>query len=343
MCEDSVYQFSADHIIIYDALPDHVLIKGDTVTEKERKKAVGHTLTDRFQSMENLQEAQNVPSINPINLNYYGREQCESGYSFGPFIRTNFVLHFVKSGRGVLRKGDRTYRIGPGQVFLIYPEEETTYKADDRDPWYYMWIGFHGFRSEEFMRRAGLSRKNPVTTCRNVDEIYATMDQLLGYTQLNYVNELLRMSALYRLLALLTENARDSRIPSEDELSADRLYVKAAVNLLINSENKNVKVNDVVKAIGISRSYLTSIFKKEMKVSPQVFLMNFRMETAASLLRSTDRPIGEIAEEIGYADTMSFSKAFKKHYQLTPSQFRELKPELASLTFKGDFTSEHPL
>ena len=317
--------------------------KGDLIMGTEKKKLVGRTQSDQFVSMENLQEAQSVPSINPINLNYYGREQCEKGHTFGPFVRTNYVLHFVKSGWGTLKKGGKTYRIGPGQVFLIYPEEETIYKADDKDPWYYMWVGFHGFRSEEMMQKAGFSRGNPVIACSHVDEIYATMDQLLGYTQLNYVNELLRMSALYHLLALLTEKEGKNRPQTPEELSADQLYVKAAVNLLINSGNKNVKVNDVVEAIGISRSYLTSIFKREMKVSPQVFLMNFRMETAAGLLRSTDRPVGEIAEEIGYADTMSFSKAFKKHYHLTPSQFRQLKPELISMTYKGAFTSEHPL
>lgn len=309
----------------------------------DKKKVVGRTQSDRFQSIENLQEVQSIPSINPINLNYYGREQCESGYSFGPFIRTNYVLHFVKSGWGTLRKGSRTYRIGPGQVFLIYPEEETTYKADIKDPWYYMWIGFHGFRSEEFMQHAGFSPEKPVVTCQHVDDIYSTMDTLLGYTQLSYVNELRRMSSLYHLLAVLIADAGQSHLLPAEEISLDRLYVRTAVNLLINSANKNVKVNDVVDAIGISRSYLTSIFKKEMKVSPQAFLMNFRMETAASLLRSTEMPVGKIAEEIGYADTMSFSKAFKKHYHLTPTEFRQLKPELASLTFKGAFTSEHPL
>ncbi|MBO7710160.1 MAG: helix-turn-helix domain-containing protein [Lachnospiraceae bacterium] len=301
------------------------------------RKEVGWTENDRYWSMENLQEAQSIPSINPINLNYFGKEQCEPGYLFGPFVRTNYILHMVRSGRGTLTKQGQTFRIGPGQTFLIYPGEETIYQADQTDPWYYMWIGFHGFRSEEMMRRAGFSPDSPVLTCRNMDRICETMEELLQYSELNYANELFRMGAMYHLLALIAENGAQvmPQIPSDG--TPDQLYVKKAVNLLINSKESTVKVSDVADAVGISRSYLTSLFKREMKVSPQEFLMNFRMERAGDLLRHTSWSVGEIAEEIGYADTMSFSKAFKNHFHITPSQFRVLKPELVSLTVKGQF------
>ena len=305
--------------------------------ENKYRKEVGWTENDRYWSMENLQEAQSIPSINPINLNYFGREQCEPGYLFGPFVRTNYILHMVRSGRGTLTKRGQTFPIGPGQAFLIYPGEETIYQADETDPWYYMWIGFHGFRSEEMMRRAGFLPDFPVLTCQNMDRICETMEELLQYSELNYANELFRMGAMYHLLALVTENAVQAapQIPADD--SPEQVYVKKAVNLLINSKERTVKVADVADAIGISRTYLTSLFKHEMKVSPQEFLMNFRMERAGDLLRHTTWPIGEIAEEIGYADTMSFSKAFKNHFHMTPSQFRVLKPELVSLTVKGQF------
>jgi len=304
---------------------------------------IGRTESDWYWSLENLQQAQSIPSINPINLNYFGREQCESGFAFGPFVRTNYVLHMVRSGRGTLKKNGKTYRIRAGQAFLIYPGEETFYQADERDPWHYMWIGFHGFRSEEMMRRAGFTLQNPVMTCRNMDKLCETMEELLQYSQLNYVNELLRMGAMYHLMALITENGSGDRTESSEENSADQLYVKAAVNLLINSGDRAVKVADVAQTIGISRSYLTSIFKREMKVSPQEFLMNFRMERAADFLRYTDRPVGEIAEEVGYADSMAFSKAFKNYFRMTPSRYRKLKPELVSLTAKGQYVGENML
>ena len=309
--------------------------------EEKKVVQIGRTETDFFVCMENLQETQEIPSINPINLNYFGSEECTPGYSFGPFVRTSYVLHMISSGRGVLLKGGKSYPIGPGQAFLIYPGEKTVYRADEKDPWSYMWIGFHGFRAEEMVARIGFTPEEPVITCRNMDQICETMNRLLEFKELNYVNELHRMSALYHLIGLLTDNKEE---PVDTRaVDADVQYVRTAVNMLINSVGKQIRVADVAKTIGISRSYLTSIFKREMKVSPQKFLMDFRMEKAASLLRSTDSPIGVVAAEVGYSDPLTFSKVFRKQFGINPSEYRRQKPQLVTYKKAREFKSENYL
>ena len=56
----------------------------------------------------------------------------------------------------------KKYDLVPGQAFIIRPGEETTYKADDEDPWSYMWVGFHGYRSEDFIEAMGYSKDMPI-------------------------------------------------------------------------------------------------------------------------------------------------------------------------------------
>lgn len=75
--------------------------------------------------------------------------------------------------------------------------------------------------------------------------------------------------------------------------------------------------------IGIDRSYLSGIFKEVMKMSPQEYLLHYRVEQAEILLKETDRKIGDIAELVGYADAMTFSKMFKKYKGMSPQQYRE--------------------
>ena len=70
----------------------------------ENSKNIGLTESESFRAMENLQEIQRLPSINPINLNYFGAEQCEKGYVFGSFVRTSYVIHIIRKGKGKLRK-----------------------------------------------------------------------------------------------------------------------------------------------------------------------------------------------------------------------------------------------
>ena len=314
---------------------------------KDIIREIGLTEAEQFRALENLQEIHSYPSVNAINLNYYGEEQCENGYRFGPFVRTSYVLHMVRKGKGIFRKGKETYSIGSGQAFLIYPGEETIYQADEKEPWAYMWIGFHGLKAENMMEKSGFSRAHPVITCKNMEELVRIMEELLEYRELTYVNELLRTGCVYRLMGSLISNAENVPVENangkNEKGSWDSLYVKKAVNLLVNSKDPHVKVEDVAHAIGISRGYLSSIFKKEMKQSPQEFLIRFRMERAADLLRYTDNPVGMIALEVGYTDSMSFSKSFRRHYGMTPSQYRKQSVELVRKQMKGDYFSRNPL
>lgn len=60
-------------------------------------------------------------------------------------------------------------------------------------------------------------------------------------------------------------------------------------------------------------------------MSPQEFLMNFRMKRAGDLLIKSPNTITTIAISVGYRDSLTFSKAFKKFYSVSPTIFREEK------------------
>ena len=311
--------------------------------KKEDERNVGFTESEYFQAMENLQEIQRLPSVSPINLNYFGSEQCMPGYTFGPFVRTSYVLHLIRSGHGRFTARGKVYSLHAGQAFLICPGEKTVYQADQADPWHYMWVGFHGLQAKEMMQRAGFSPDQPVMTCKSIDRLVRIMENLLKAKELTYENDMKRMGYLYLLIGeLISNNATPEKQIREDQ-DTENLYVKTAVDLLINSQNLHMKVNDIARAIGISRGYLTSIFKNQMGISPQEFQMNFRMERAGNLLRSTDNPVGTIAAELGYTDVMSFSKSFRRHFGVSPTQYREQKVVLVTGGEKGSYTSEHPL
>ena len=311
--------------------------------ENEKEKNIGLTRSGSFRAMENLQEIQRMPGISPINLNYFGAEQCEKGYSFGPFVRTSYVIHFIRRGKGRLCKGGSVYEVSEGQAFLIYPGEETTYCADEDDPWNYTWVGFHGFLAEEMTARAGFAPEQPVVRCENMEEILSTMERLLSCCELTYENDLKRTGFLYQLMGLLSENSRAGVLQEDPDECIEKRYVRKAVDLMINAHNPQVKVSEVAGAIGISRGYLTRIFQKEMGVSPQEFLTRFRMERAGDLLRSTKSQISTIALELGYSDVLSFSKSFRRHFGMSPTAFREQKVIVISSEEKGSYTSKHPL
>jgi hypothetical protein len=79
--------------------------------------------------------------LNPV---LFGYEDCAKNHFFGPAIRKYYLLHFVVSGFGKFEIGGKSYSVGPGEIFVIPPDEETYYEADSEHPWHYIWIGFTG-------------------------------------------------------------------------------------------------------------------------------------------------------------------------------------------------------
>ena len=89
-----------------------------------------------------------------------------------------------------------------------------------------------------------------------------------------------------------------------------------------NHFQEDLTVAKLARYVGLNRSYLTTVFQSVLQMSPQQFLMRFRMTRAAQLLRENNLSVGEVARSCGYPDPLTFSKAFKRTLGVTPSRYR---------------------
>jgi AraC-like DNA-binding protein len=72
----------------------------------------------------------------------------------------------------------------------------------------------------------------------------------------------------------------------------------------------------------INRNKLHFGFRQQFGASIHEYQTELRMQAAAHLLRTTDLPIGEIAERTGYQEPTNFTAAFKKHFASLPRDMR---------------------
>ncbi len=82
-------------------------------------------------------------------------------------------------------------------------------------------------------------------------------------------------------------------------------------------------MTDIANYVCINRSYLYTLFKTHLGVSPQDYLANYRISQATELLTVTDLSIESIALSCGYTDPLIFSKVFKTKKGRTPSRYRK--------------------
>ena len=85
----------------------------------------------------------------------------------------------------------------------------------------------------------------------------------------------------------------------------------------------DITLSDVSKNLNYSPSYLSMKFKKELGISFSKDLQKARIEQSMRLLAHTDKPIDEIAAEVGYRDIKTFYTLFKSFSNSSPAKFRK--------------------
>ena len=85
---------------------------------------------------------------------------------------------------------------------------------------------------------------------------------------------------------------------------------------------ENPKVDDIARRVGLSRSRFFEQFRRCAGTSPQHYLDCSRVTIATRLLSTTNRPLIELADELGYGNHSNFTRFFTQHVGVSPSEFR---------------------
>ena len=101
-------------------------------------------------------------------------------------------------------------------------------------------------------------------------------------------------------------------------------YITFIQNHIAQNYQQTITLNEMALLLHLSPPYLSSLFKRRLGCSFTEYLIRFRMNKAAELLRTTKMTVSEIAEDVGYPDSAQFSKIFKKYKGHAPRVYRTL-------------------
>lgn len=90
-----------------------------------------------------------------------------------------------------------------------------------------------------------------------------------------------------------------------------------------NLLNNSLSLQTVADYVGISKNYLSKIFKEEMNINFVDYVTGKKLERARDIYLSTDKKIYEIAEELGYSDWHYLYALYKKEYGYSLSREKE--------------------
>lgn len=100
--------------------------------------------------------------------------------------------------------------------------------------------------------------------------------------------------------------------------------VADAIRFIQENYARDIRLDDIAAAVHLSAFHLSRLFKQATGVSLHQYLVQVRVNAARSLLSagSGQRSLAELASAVGFADQSHLTRQFKRHFGVTPSQFR---------------------
>lgn len=258
-----------------------------------------------------------------VSLSVYnvGYQMCDPLYQWGPGIRDHYLIHYIISGEGYYTTKGVTHHLHSGDSFLVFPNTEVTYYADEENPWEYAWVGFTGSDAAMILQATDFSKKSPIIA--NTPEgssIQKKILQIYDNRGNDYISAVEMTGELYTLLAIYMKNST-----KKSDANTAQSYVQKAIEFITSNYSYPITVEDIASYVGLSRSHLFRSFESVLGESPKEYLTNFRMKQACYLLEHTNLSITAIANSLGFDNSLYFSKIFHKELGSSPKTWRNTK------------------
>ena len=249
-----------------------------------------------------------------------GREVCIADKVVHFTAKDYCLIHYVYSGEGELVAGGKSYRLNPGDCFLIPPGKSATYHSYPDNPWSYFWLGIGGTKSAALLERSGFDEAHPV----HHDAGRQWKKRFEAIYESYFTKGTFGLDALGEALLLLDAMSASSEQPKKDERPAEKGHIQAAKAYIRNNFQFPITITDVSRSVGVNPNYLANLFAKRGEKSPKAYLTEVRMVTAGKLLTEGEASVTEIARAVGYSSPLHFSKAFSAYYGHSPLRHRSL-------------------
>lgn len=254
-----------------------------------------------------------------VNVGY---EKCSSGHRFGPNLREHYILHYVTKGRGSYTVGNSTYSLEKGDFFLIRPNELIDYQANKEDPWEYYWLGFSGEKVDALLSVNGIGKKDYIGKVHKKEFLQSKLEDFLKVDFFDDRKKFKIQSDFFDIFSFFTIFKEE--IEAERHVHKRKQYRESFILYVENYYyREDLTINEISKSMYLNPSYFSQIIKEELGLTALEYLNQYRMNKASMLLTTTALSIDEISQAVGYQNRHSFSRAFKRKFECTPTAYRE--------------------
>jgi AraC family L-rhamnose operon transcriptional activator RhaR len=264
---------------------------------------------------------------------------CEVMHSHD-FIEIAYVI----SGKGRHVLGEQEYKVRSGDLFIINYDMEHGFFSYDKNvnplivyncvflPEFLLTGSFEEKEFHDIAKSSLLKSLNPLeypvgpnihlsdTGFLEIGEIFSKM--LIEYNTRNkgYI-DIIRAYTVELIIKIFRHISGNDKyhinIPNKEFIEKSILYIK-------NNLDKNFNLALLSQKAFLSKNYYSKLFHEYTGMHIRSYIRKLRIDKACLLLKSTDKNVLEISNEVGYKDLKNFYEAFKKITGKTPGDFKKM-------------------
>ena len=226
----------------------------------------------------------------------------------------------LEKGHGVVEFRGKRCKVEAGSLIVLPPGCWHRYKPDPKTGWTTYWIGFGGELADRLIGSADSSSNGDVQSFKNNASIIqlfaATVTDLLANTSRNSFSA---AASIPMLVAALLEAPKGDLKTNDKSTSATlnaQMYITEHLSETIDFEA-------LAQKVGLTYRSFRYLFAKESGLSPLQYQLERRLARAKNLLASSDMPVKDIAETLGFNSTWYFAHFFQKHAKTSPAAYRK--------------------
>jgi AraC-like DNA-binding protein/quercetin dioxygenase-like cupin family protein len=224
-------------------------------------------------------------------------------------------LHYFIGGAGDFITGGRRLEVRPGVLVFSRPDERHAARSHGPDLSFY-WVRFTADGDAELL--GAVRRALPDGPRRDIGGEAAAEFEAIRRAFDDGAPDL-RRSAEHRLLSMLFDLAGRRRRPRS---ARAREYADQAIGIMRASLSARLDLGELAGRLGIDRSYFVRVFTAATGRPPMRYFADLKVDSARFALTHSDRPVREIALELGIEDEFYFSRLFKARVGVSPLAFR---------------------
>lgn len=250
----------------------------------------------------------------PFWLPQYGHTFPDSGYHEFTVNTDIYRLEYVISGKGYINTKNFSFIVNAGDTYLLHRGDNHNYYSDTLNPMEKIWINFTGEFADNLIN---FFKLNDVVVFRktNIYDLITRVHEVCKKHQDPKEYQLETMGEFTKLMHFLS-NQHHISVSKIDHLDDIRAYMD--LHIL-----DNISLQDLANNLGLSQNQTIRRFKKKFGITPHQYIIKNKLRLARTLLRSSDKSIEEISDELNFANPVHFSQLFNDHVGMRPSKYRK--------------------